>query len=131
MKIKISRPDFENSAKIQDLKTLRATVADNLKVAQELHNRMIGEGDSKKAETIEQEVSWKSSEVDAKKKELEDNGFVVKMMGDSEVEPVDEIDIAQLTEEQHLISAAHKALDATNYERAWSITEILTMHYKR
>lgn len=131
MKIKISRPDFENSAKIQDLKTLRATVADNLKVAQELHNRMIGEGDSKKAETIEQEVNWKSSEVDAKKKELEDNGFVVKMMGDSAVEAADEVDIDQLTEEQHLISAAHKALDATNYERAWSITEILTMHYRR
>lgn len=131
MKIKISRPDFENSAKIQDLKTLRSTIVDNLKAAKELHDQMIGEGESKKAEAVEAEVDWKSSDIDAKKKELEDNGFVVKMMGDDIVDAVDDIPIDQLTEEQHLIAAAHKALDCTNYERAWSITEVLTMHYKR
>ncbi len=131
MKIKISRPNFENSDKINDLKILRATIADNLKVSKELHDKMIGEGDSKKVETLEQEVDWKSAEVDDKKKELEDAGFVVKMMGEMDVDSPDDPPLDQYTEEQHLIHAAHKALDSLEYEKAWSITEILTMHYKR
>ena len=132
MKIKISRPEFENSAKINDLKVLRSTIVDNLKTAKEIHDRMIGEGDSKKPETVEQEVDWKSSDVDEKKKELEDGGFVVKIMtGAGEAAETDDIPVDQLTEEQHLISAAHKALDCTNYDRAWAILEILTVHYQR